>query len=442
MRRAVLAGLAAFAALTALAAAVLARHDPAPVPAWTPEELRLMTGAWIGSLPPPPPDPSNAHADDPAAARLGKALFFDPSLSGNGTVSCASCHRPDRKLADDLASSRGMGETTRNAPSIAGAAWSPWLFWDGRRDSLWAQALAPLESADEHGISRGALAHAIARGHRHEYEAVFGRLPGLNDRSRFPEAAGPLGSPEERAAWDAMRPEDRLAVDVVFTNAGKAIAAYERRLRLAPSRFDRHVEALVRAGEATSLDASEQAGLRLFLGRAGCVQCHSGPLFTNHEFHGIGLPPRPGSGVDPGRREGVVALVTDPFNCLGELSDASPEACEELRFVKTSGDELLGAMRVPSLRNVADTAPYMHDGSLADLPSVLRHYDRAPEPVAGHSDLLPLDLDPAELRDLEAFLRTLSSEIVDDVEPPAAPSMEAHAMDAGLPASLGLAVPR
>ena len=431
-----LAGLVAALALVAGTVA-WSRRSAAPAE-WTPDERRVLSEAWIGNLPPPPPDPSNAHADDPAAARLGKALFLDARLSGNGQVSCATCHRPERGFADDRPRSKGMGETARNAPSIVGGAWSPWLFWDGRRDSLWAQALTPLESAAEHGITRSGVAHVIAAEHEREYEAVFGPLPLMTDASRFPERAGPLGSAEERAAWDAMAPADRHDVEVVFANVGKAIAAYERSLRLAPSRFDRHVEALLAGKDADVLTTSEQAGLRLFIGRAGCVQCHSGPLFTNHEFHGIGLPPRPGEGLDAGRRDGVVALVSDPFNCLGAHSDAPPAQCEELRFVKTSGDELLGAMKVPSLRNVARTAPYMHDGSLPDLQSVLHHYDTAPEPMAGHSDLLPLELSGEELRDLEAFLRSLDSEIVDDV--PEQPG--AQARSGATPAGLGVLVGR
>src|SRR4029453_7619516 len=125
------------------------------------------------------PDPSNRVADDTMAARFGRQLFFDERLSSNGKGSCASCHAPERDVQDGTPVAKGVGVTGRRTMPIAGTAHSPWLFWDGRADSQWAQALGPLESAVEHGGSRTQYAHVVAELYRAEYEVVFGALPDL-----------------------------------------------------------------------------------------------------------------------------------------------------------------------------------------------------------------------------------------------------------------------
>jgi len=159
------------------------------------------------------------------------------------------------------------------------------------------------------------------------------------------------------------------------------------------------------------LTDDEIAGLRLFAGRANCTQCHNGPLFTSNEFHNTGVPPRPELVIDHGRLTGATAVLNDEFNCRSQWSDAR-ERCSELEFIGTGEHTLDRAYKVPSLRNVADRAPYMDAGQFATLADVLDHYNRAPAAATGHSDLKPLRLKPAELRQLEAFLRTLSGPIV------------------------------
>jgi cytochrome c peroxidase len=392
---------------------------------WTGVDLATLRSLWIGSLPALPTDPSNAVADDPAAAELGHALFFDTRLSLDESVSCASCHQPERLFTDGLPRAQGLGQTRRHAPSIVGSAYSSWFFWDGHKDSQWSQALGPLESAVEHGADRGFYAHVIDEHYRDDYEAIFGALPDLSDASRFPERAGPVEDEAAAAAWDAMAQVDRVAVDTVFANIGKAIAAYERRIQFGPSRFDAYAEAVIEGDNkaaAEHLSAQEEEGLLLFIGKAKCVQCHNGPRLTNDEFHNIGLPilretfddtggARPASieeMFDQGREAGVLEALDDPFNCLGDYSDAVEADCAELRFVKVSSDTLPGAFKVPSLRNVADTAPYMHDGRFETLLEALAHYNAAPPPVMGHSDLVPLQLEGDEILAIEAFLKTLS----------------------------------
>ena len=351
--------------------------------AWTPEQIAQLRSLSLSELEPLPADPSNRVADDPRAVALGQRLFFDTRLSSNGKVSCATCHIPDREFQDDKPLANGVGTTARRTMPGAGTAYAPFLFWDGRKDSLWSQALGPLESPVEHGGTRDQYAHLIAASYRAEYEQLFGPLPDLTQRD---------------------------GVTAVFVNIGKSIAAYERRLQYGPSRFDRYVDALVKTGRSPQglLTADETAGLQLFIGKANCTQCHNGPLLTNNEFHNTGVVAGKGAEPDHGRMAGARAVVGDEFNCKSKWSDARPEQCPELDFIVTGTPELERAFKVPSLRNVADRAPYMHAGQIATLDGVVAHYNDAPVAPDGHTELKPLQLNAAEARQLTAFLRTLS----------------------------------
>jgi cytochrome c peroxidase len=194
---------------------------------WSQDEIAALRGLWIRSLPAVPPDPSNKVADDPRAVALGQKLFFDTRLGSSGKVACASCHLPSLGFQDGKPLGQGVGTTTRRTMPIAGTAYSLWLFWDGRKDSQWAQALGPLESPVEHGGSRTQYAHLIDQHYRADYEALFGPLPDLSNPARFPAAGGPVADPSARGAWERMAPVDRDAVTRIYANIGKAIAAYE-----------------------------------------------------------------------------------------------------------------------------------------------------------------------------------------------------------------------
>lgn len=362
---------------------------------WTAAEVELLRSLWLGSLPPPPADPSNAVADDPRAASLGYRLFFDTRLSSNSEIACAHCHQPERMFTDGLPVAQGIGKTERHAMTVVGAAYSPWQFWDGRKDSLWSQALAPLEDPREHGGDRLQYARLIASdaGYRREYEVLFGEMPEIPD--------GDLNS---------MSPIQQHRVTTVFVNIGKSIAAYERLLVHGNSRFDTYVKAVLEHDDAqkeAALNLDEVAGLRLFIGKAQCINCHNGPLFTNHEFHNTGVLPAPGKVPALGRVSAVREARADPFNCLGEFNDSIQRDCAELRFTKT-GDGLIGAQKTPSLRNVAETAPYMHAGQMMSLTAVIDQYNRAPLALIGHNEAKPLKLSGNEKRQLEEFLRSLS----------------------------------
>ena len=214
-----------------------------------------------------------------------------------------------------------------------------------------------------------------------------------------------------RAAWSRIPAARQDQISGVYANIGKAIAAFERRIGFTPTRFDRFVdrELAGRTHDSTSaLTGDEVAGFKLFVGKASCVNCHNGARFTDDHFHNTGVPAsRLVTAVDSGRAVGVRQAIAGEFACTSKYSDAKSEDCEELRFATTEGEELVRAYKTPSLRGVADRAPYMHAGQLATLAEVIEHYDRAPAAPAGHSELKPLKLSVKEKRQIEAFLRTL-----------------------------------
>jgi cytochrome c peroxidase len=394
---------------------------------WSQKERVLLRSLSLGSLAPLAKDPSNRYADDESAARFGQSLFFDARLSGNGKVSCATCHVPQQNFQDGKPLGEGVGTAGRRTMPIAGTAHSPWQFWDGRADSQWGQALGPLESPAEHGGDRVQYAHVIARAYRAEYERVFGRVP---DQRGLPERAGPVPDSARAKAWSTITPVRQEEITRMYVNIGKAIAAYERKIEFAPSRFDRFVEAeLANRPHDRDSDFSEEerAGLALFIGKANCATCHNGALFTDNHFHNTGVPQSPsGAPNDSGRAAGVRRVMQTEFNCASKYSDAQPEQCDELRFADTDGPDLLRAFKTPSLRNVASRAPFMHGGQFASLSEVLAHYNRAAAAPAGKSELKPLHLSSDELRQLEAFLRTLTSPLAVPPELMEAPRVQSN----------------
>lgn len=345
---------------------VLATLDGRPIPSLELPSLsdgRFTADQWalIQAMrwAPPDPDPSNAVADDPVAAGIGATFFEDTGLSPDG-VGCTTCHAPGLAFTDGLSVGHGVADVLRNTPTLLGAAHQRWMFWDGRADSLWAQALGPIESLLEMNATRLYVAHRIAVVHERSYEAVFGALPDLSDPVRFPAEGGP-GDP----AYDAMSPEDRATIEGILANVGKAIAAYERTLRPPETDFDRYL-----AGDMEAMSAEARDGLLRFM-ESGCAQCHYGPTLSNGAFHAIAMP---GSiAGDRGRIDALAPLRASVFRRDGIYSD-DPTATFRLGSIDALPERTHGAFRTPPLRALSLTAPYGHGGTFATLAEVVDHY--------------------------------------------------------------------
>lgn len=393
--------------------------DPEPVNAAgqvAEGELDLVTLRRLSPLGPPPPDPTNRVADDPAAARLGQWLFFDERLSADGSVACATCHDPAHAFSDEKSLAVGLAEGTRHAPSLINVSYGRWFGWGGRADSLWAQALGPLESPLEMGGDRVAMVRLVHSDDelRAAYEAVFGALPALGE---LPAHAKPMPespkAPEHRA-WEQLDGDVREAVNRVFSDLAKAIAAYERLLVRGDAPFDRFVLGVLEDDEVQrgALDAAQRRGLALFLGEANCTLCHLGPNFTDNEFHNTGAPPLGGGeALDPGRYRGAALVAADPFNAAGLYSDdPRGEAAGRTSRLRL-GSETWGEFKTPGLRNLGGRGPFMHQGQFSTLDDVLHFYDTLEGSVgrSHHQEqiLVPLRLAPGQLEDLQAFLGAL-----------------------------------
>jgi cytochrome c peroxidase len=367
--------------------------------AFEPQEVRRIVshGPW-----PQPvlPDPSNRAAENPQAIALGARLFLDGRLSANGAVACATCHVPSRAWTDGRPRAVGLGQLDRNTPSVVNAGLGRWFGWDGGADSIWSQGLRAMLDPREMGASPALVAGAIRsdRTLACMHDAAFG-------------------------AGAAARDDTQVMVD-----ASKSIAAFVATLGSGRTPFDDFRDALARGDRAAAAryPPAAQRGAKIFVGRGNCSVCHFGPGFTNGEFHEVGVPFMLGAGrVDPGRHGGIKRLQGDPFNLLGKYSDdATGAAATKTRHVEMQHANF-GQFKTPSLRNVALTAPYMHDGRLATLPDVVRHYselDMERIHVHGEQLLRPLKLTPGESADLVAFLESLSDPRAGEA-PPAAPSV-------------------
>jgi cytochrome c peroxidase len=341
----------------------------------------------------PPPDQTNAQADNAAAAAFGKQLFLDTSLSPSGTVSCASCHLPTKQLQDGLPQSRGgIAPVDRNSPAIALAAHSPWQFWDGRADTLWMQALGPFENPKEFNSSRLFVAHRIYDHYKTTYEGIFAPLPPLSDTARFPTAGKPGDS-----AWHGMTTADQKAVTDVFIGVGKSIEAFERTLRVKPNRLDAYI-----GGDMNALSATERKGLLTFF-TTGCAQCHWGPRMTDDAFHPDRYPTgRQDGAADRGRIDGVGLLLASEF--------AQPHPALQPYASQ------LGSFKTSVLRGIAGSAPYGHGGTLSTLGDVATNYGKAGLPLSdprsvGQTEPWLPQFSQVHADDLVPFLQVLSAEI-------------------------------
>ena len=375
-----------------VAAMLLAVAQDAPRAGGWLDEVTARRVARNPPLGPVPADPTNRFADSPAAAALGHRLFFDTRLSASGTVSCATCHDPARSFSDPRPLSVGEGIGPRHSMTVLNAAHQRWLTWDGRADTLWGQAVQPFEVKHEMGSTRAQVL-GVVRGDpalRDAWRAAFG--------SEVPPADAPVA-----------------AVDAAFAQVGKAIAAYERKLTGGPSAYDRWWtrRAAGDPGADSELSDAERRGLALFFGKANCFQCHHGALFSDGEFHNIGMPPRDGGmPTDAGRYAVVERVRDDPFNAAGPHSDDRTGAQARISRSLVNSPDRWGEFRTPSLRNAAVTAPYMHAGQKATLAEVVRFYStlEGATQLDHHREsvLRKLGLSEQEQGDLVAFLGALT----------------------------------
>ncbi|MEM8711327.1 MAG: cytochrome c peroxidase, partial [Planctomycetota bacterium] len=453
---------------------------PASSAALSMEPALLKRVLRLSPVPPVPVDPTNRVSGNEAAAELGRHLFHSRKLSKGERISCAVCHDPRDSFVDGKKVAVGVLPLERHSPTLWNVAHQRWFFWDGRADSLWAQALVPIEDPLEHAFTRAGVAKAIHGDAqlRERYEAVFGPMPPLDNEERFPAEARPV-PPDDRAhklaaahaqkarrsakeagggqghhthlygtgfyhphqrAWDSMEKADQDAVTTVFVNSGKAIAAFQERMVSARSPFDEFVEGL-RGGHADRITAFEPAalrGLKLFAGKAQCIVCHHGPLFTDYEFHDTQVPapedpnwvlthgeelPEEGSfdgGLtsDLGRVHGIERLRASEFGVASRWSD-DPDGPARVKvdYLPTHLHEGSPEFKTPTLRNVALTPPYMHNGAFDTLEEVVRFYNtrEGARRFGGQAEriLQPLGLTAAEESDLVAFLESLSDDSLD-----------------------------
>lgn len=358
--------------LLAEARRVLAELDGAQPPPVTPPTLidgRFSSDEWgqiqAMALPQdlqPPPDTTNRYADRADAAALGKLLFNDEHLTAAGTIGCVTCHLQSKARQDSRPTGKGvtpggaeaLGD--RNTPSLIGAGFSRWQFWDGRADSLWAQALGPFENPKEISSTRRYVVEQALSRYPGDYRTVVGSLPNLADPQ---------------------------AITAAFVVMGKSIAAFVRQIKPAPVALDRYAR-----GDLGALTATEKDGLQRFL-RVGCVQCHHGPMLTDGSFHANYFATgRRDCQPDVGREAGAAAYAQAEFRGDGPHSD---DRAAGARIV--GNHALTGKFRTPSLRGVADTAPYTHGGAVPDLAALVKLYSEGglpdSDPIMAGEVLIP-----------------------------------------------------
>jgi cytochrome c peroxidase len=414
----------------------------------TAEEKAALAALSPAALPAVPTDVTNRYADNAQAAAFGKAIFSDPFMSGtlldsdnDGTggslglvgdpnkVACASCHVPDGAFSDTRSFQRqislGAGWGRRRAPSLLDVGQATLIMWDGRRDALYDQPFGPIESVVEMHSSRLYAAEQVFAKYRSDYESIFGTMPALDDVTQFPlltaettgcspkyptapqpTCDGPFhGSPGDGAEFDSMTPQNQDAVTRVIANIGKALGAYERTLSCGQGPFDAWMH-----GDHSAISPSAQRGAQLFVGKAGCVSCHSGPFMSDQQFHNVGLSPEKVQQLfidsdDRGAITGIAAAITDPLNTHGQYSDG-----DDGRLPSATTADMEGAFRTPMMRCVALRPTFMHTGQFYTLADVIDFFnaggDRSGYP--GATELHLLDLADTEKADLLEFLATLT----------------------------------
>jgi cytochrome c peroxidase len=375
----------------ALAGALFPWTGGADVPAdgrvpFTEAEVRaiLAHGPWPVSG---QNDPTNRASGKREAIEFGERLFFDTRLSGTGSFSCGTCHVPERNWTDNQTRGAAVGQMDRNTPTLMNVRLGRSFGWDGAADSLWSQSIRPMLDPRELASSARQIAELVRNDEQLScrYRKTFGSPPSATDD------------------------------EAVLVGVGKALAAFQETLDSAPTPFDKFRDALARGERITSWTYSEaaQRGLRIFIGKGACNTCHSGPNFTNGEFHdnGFSALDTPGRS-DPGRIEGIKHVRESRFNLLGPYNDDPARSNAAATHGVKEGARDLHAFKVPTLRNMLLTSPYGHHGEILSLGAVVRHYsDLDTGRLQGRAEgrLKALKLTAAEQTDLVVFLESLTS---------------------------------
>ncbi len=358
---------------------------------------------------------SNRYAFNPQAQQLGEQFFHETGLSGSNQFSCASCHLPDKFFTDGLPTGIAAGVTNRNTPPLHGVAWQTWQYWDGRRDSLWSQALTPIEAPLEMASDRVTVTRFIASSadYRQQYESLFGTLPFTGTEPVLSIAATPTGTETMRQNWRGLPSDTQDKINTVFANIGKTLGAYQYTLKPVKTRFDAFIEEVLDGkspGQIKSLDKTELKGAKLFLDetKTQCLECHNGPLLSNGAFHNIATGNFTGPVFDFGREFGSQAVLLNEFNCQGRYSDAKSEDCLHLIYMSRDVTHMRGAFKTPTLRNITNTGPYFHDGRFSSLEQVVRFYANPPAWTRpDEHELRPgFELEEKEIIALSRFLQS------------------------------------
>ncbi len=348
-----------------------------------------------------PPAIGNRFGDNPGAATLGHRLFFESRLAAGG-VQCSSCHLTERAYTELKPYSKGVREVSRNAPSLYNSARLTRHFWDGRADTLWSQPLVVMENSDEMNVTRLELAHKVYDIYRTPYEAVFGPMPDLSDLARFP-ARGKPGTPE----FDSMPAASQNEINQVFANIGKAFEAFIRRASGRRSPVD-----LFLVVDGAALSDGAKRGMVQFT-RAGCMNCHSGPMYTDEKFHNLGVSAWPGFQPDLGAELGRVALMNSKFSANSAFFDPVPSDHPIRPPAPEANGPALRGFLTPPLRNVARTPPYGHNGRFETLEQIVDFHLQGGGKGSGFVGqvdplLKPVQLTPEQKMDLMEFLRNLT----------------------------------